>query len=239
MKVHAIVLSSLALFMNPVPVFALPAPDATETSEPTSKPTGDIFSSGLSGPMRWTGSIEGGPELNLTGTLQEVLPQILALNPGWVPPVEVAGLDLRSPSKELAKRNLAATRTIAENPSLVRRYFKDRPTCNSVPGNLAEGWVIEGYGIPWLRAIGIAGVMCGADPHVCAKCYCDYGSKIELCNDRNTKVDIPCDRLAGAAGEIVKDCGEFIAGDNRFKGHWWDTTTYAACVRQAYSGNCL
>ena len=59
-----------------------------------------------------------------------------------------------------------------------------------------------------------------------------------ICCQRATKVDIPCDRLAGAAGEIVKDCGEWIAGDTRIRGHWWDTTDYAAVVRGANSGAC-
>ncbi|KAF3100656.1 hypothetical protein TWF569_010389 [Orbilia oligospora] len=235
MKPQTIVLSSLALFMNAALVFGLPAPEPTETS--SLEPIRDLSSS-VSTPMHWTGSIEGGPELNLTGTLQEVLPQILALNPNWEPPVEVAGLDLVAPDKELAKELFAATRTTTETPSLVKRYFKNRPTCGAIDGTLAEGWVIITWGIPWLRAIGEAGVMCGAESFTCAKCYCEYGSKIELCNVRTTKVDIRCDRLSGAAGEIVKDCGEWIAGDTLIKGHWWDTTNYAAVVRRSNSGAC-
>ncbi|KAK6513589.1 hypothetical protein TWF506_008026 [Arthrobotrys conoides] len=235
MKVQTIALSSLALFMSTV--FALPAPEPTET---TGQPFSELLSSDSSSPMRWTGSIEGGPELDLTGTLQEVLPQILALNPDWEPPIEVAGLDLLPPTKELAKQIFAATRTITkiEKPSLVGRYFKNRPTCGAIDGTLAEGWVINTWGIPWLKAIGEAGVMCGAEANTCARCYCEYGSKIELCNVRTTKVDIRCDRLSGAAGEIVKDCGEWIAGDILIKGHWWDTTDYAAVVRRSNSGAC-
>ncbi|KAK6339959.1 hypothetical protein TWF718_009347 [Orbilia javanica] len=235
MRAQTIILSSLALFVNTVPVFARPAPDPTES---TSVPTATAVFDDASGVMHWTGSLDGGPELDLTGTLQEVLPEILASNTDWEPPAEVAELNIFSPNRMQAKRALAATPTTNENPSLVQRYFKDRPTCGLVPGVLAEGWLIEGYGIPWLRAIGIAGVMCGAQANTCAKCYCDYGSKIELCNVRTTKLDIRCDRLSGAAGEIVKDCGEFIAGDNRIRGHWWDTTDYAAVVRGANSGTC-
>ncbi|KAK6352092.1 hypothetical protein TWF730_008923 [Orbilia blumenaviensis] len=233
MKFQAIVFSSLALFINAVPV--LSAPTGDPASEPTGEPTSNLLANPEYGPMRWTGSIEGGPELDLQGTLQEVLPQILALNPGWEPPLDVA--NFLAPTKEKAKR-FAPTPT-TDNPSLVKRYFKNRPTCNALPGNYAEGWVIEGFAIPWLRVVGEAGVMCGADPHICAKSYCEYGSKVELCNDRTTRLEIRCDRLSGAAGEIVKDCGEFIHGDNRIKGHWWDTTTYAAAVRMSLSGNCL
>ncbi|KAK6523346.1 hypothetical protein TWF281_001326 [Arthrobotrys megalospora] len=241
MKVTAFALLSLiTLFVNS-PVFALP--------------TSDAASSGVYTPMRWTGSVvEGGPVMELEGTLQvystftsaragKLKTQELHIsdmpepqNPGWQPPADVLA-GLTQPDESLAKRMLP-TRTTSSNPSLVERYFKNRPTCNVVPGYLAEGWLIQGRAIPMLEGLSVAGIMCGVAAHSCATCYCEVGSKIELCNDRSTFLNIECRRLAGAAGEIVKDCAEFIAGDYRMRGHWLDTTNYAAIIRRNWDYTC-
>ncbi|KAK6499150.1 hypothetical protein TWF481_011721 [Arthrobotrys musiformis] len=236
MKVQAIVVSGLALFMNTVPVFALPAPEPTESDDLTIDRS--LLNSDITGPMIWSGSIDGGPEFSLEGTLEEVLPQILELNPQWELPAEVASLGVvpPSPSEARAKRNLAPTRTVSQNPSLVERYFKNRPTCNpsTITGSLAHEWVLTAWSIPWLRSLGDKGVLCGAQAYLCVRCSCEFGTKVELCNNTVNKIDISCRRLGDAAQIILDDCGEYIdiIGEIVVKGEWWDTTGYSAVVRR-------
>ncbi|KAK6525975.1 hypothetical protein TWF281_011018 [Arthrobotrys megalospora] len=106
--------------------YAAPAPTDSVPAVPVVDP----------GAMTITGSIfPGGPELNLTGTLEELIPKIKELYPDWDPVADT------SPA---AKRSIEA------------RYFQGRPTCWQ-PGEWdADRSTIRFDGVPYLQGLGNA-----------------------------------------------------------------------------------
>ncbi|KAF3220072.1 hypothetical protein TWF106_006819 [Orbilia oligospora] len=90
-------------------------------------PTSDAANSGEIVPMHITLPTADGP-LELIGTYEELIPQIQEAYPDWVPYPESTGLK--------------PTPTSSPNPSLVERYFKNRPTCWLVAGNACLTWAV-------------------------------------------------------------------------------------------------
>ncbi|KAK6338841.1 hypothetical protein TWF696_009649 [Orbilia brochopaga] len=172
MKVSAVI-SSIALF-------------ALASAAPSSQVAAN---SGVYHPMTWTGAItEGGPEVELNGTAQEITAQILELNPNWKP--------------------------ATEKNSLVAREWRDRGACGLVAGNNAERGATE-ENINYLRGIGEAG--CGAKAHSCSRIACNWGSGIELCNDNDHEVSIQCRYLAEGAAELYNLCAQRNFKGQRFE----------------------
>ncbi|KAK6333067.1 hypothetical protein TWF718_010891 [Orbilia javanica] len=175
----------------------------------------DLFSdaskTGLVQPMNIHGFITpGGPVFNFTGTLEEIIPQIQELYPEWDP--------------------LAPTPTTSEDPTKVKRYFKDRPTCF-----LVAGWNTGRSGAYGQAAYLIAlgdNTMCGAEARTCARTGCNDNSAVDLCNDRTTKVDMTCPRVGRAAQAIADDCSMIYNGQDTTRGQWFDTTGYNVVVRK-------
>ncbi|KAK6527205.1 hypothetical protein TWF281_010395 [Arthrobotrys megalospora] len=181
-------------------------------------PTSDAAGSGIVEPMNIHGFITpGGPVFNFTGTLDEIIPQIKVLYPDWNP--EVA--------------DLTPTPTTSPNPTRVKRYFQGRPTCWLVVGwnTSRSGAFAQG---DYLIALG-NNVMCGAEAGTCSRTGCNNGAAVDLCNDRTTKVDMPCPRVGGAAKEIATDCVTVYNGRETTRGQWFDTTGYNVVVRECLS----
>ncbi|EGX54113.1 hypothetical protein AOL_s00004g146 [Orbilia oligospora ATCC 24927] len=123
--------------------------------------TSDAAGSGIVTPMNIHGYITpGGPVFNFTGTLEQVIPQIKELYPDWDPTVPTP---------------------TTENPSKVKRYFQNRPTC----------WLVVGWNTGRAGAFGQADylealgehTMCGAEARTCARTGCNNESAVDLCND--------------------------------------------------------
>ncbi|KAK6503734.1 hypothetical protein TWF481_008738 [Arthrobotrys musiformis] len=86
--------------------------------------------------------------------------------------------------------------------------------------------------IPYLYRLGAT--TCGASRRSCSRVSCAWSSGVELCNDRDTDVQMRCDRIAGAADEIRKDCnkpGSSFDFTYVVKGQWFDTTGYNIVIR--------
>ncbi|KAK6331446.1 hypothetical protein TWF730_004528 [Orbilia blumenaviensis] len=199
-------LSAIALF-NQV--------SGVTTGDPTTGTT-DIAEL-ASAPMFWIGTpIPGGPEVRLTGTAKEILEQIKDINPEW-------------------EEAPVPTRSLNEGPTRVKRYFKDRPTCNLVAGGFAKNVPLFEEVIPYLWRLGAT--TCGAYRKSCSRVSCAWSSGVELCNDRDEEVQMRCDRIAGAAEEIRLDCGSANVSMMTWvvKGQWFDTTGYNVVIR---SHNC-
>ncbi|KAK6342477.1 hypothetical protein TWF718_007880 [Orbilia javanica] len=205
MKISMIisVLSSIALFN---PVFGTPTPTPT----PTPGVADDLEA--VPSPMFWIGTpIPGGPEVRLNGTADEIVAQIREINPDW----EGAPIP-------------TSTSTIDEDPTHVKRYFQHHPTCDLVAG----GWARDAPLDPAIQILRILGSsLCGAPRRSCARAVCNQNSGIELCNDRETNVQISCDRLAGAAEKIRDQCNKWDGFVRIVKGQWFDTTGYNVVVR--------
>ncbi|KAK6512506.1 hypothetical protein TWF481_001390 [Arthrobotrys musiformis] len=173
--------------------------------------TSNAASSGIVTGMNIHGYITpGGPVFNFTGPLEEIIPQIQELYPDWDP--------------------TAPTPTTSEDPTKVKRYFQNRPTCFKVVGwNTGRAGA---YGqAAYLEALG-EHTMCGAEARSCARTGCNQNSAVDLCNDRTTKVDITCPRVGRAAKEIAKDCLYIYNGEETTRGQWFDTTGYNVVVRK-------
>ncbi|KAK6508600.1 hypothetical protein TWF506_010684 [Arthrobotrys conoides] len=209
-------------------------------------PTSDAASSGEVVPMHITLPTSDGP-LELIGTYEDLIPQIQEVYPDWDPYPE--------------STNLTPTPTSSPNPSLVERYFKNRPTCWLVAGNTCLTWAITGArnnlkNLP-------ANTMCGGPPRQCSRTTCADGAALDLCNDvsrlilrhtitstherperytkpplsnkqRTTSLSILCSRVEAASAAIANDCQEVIDGEARTKGQWFDTTGYNVVVRRCY-----
>ncbi|KAF3918253.1 hypothetical protein ABW21_db0200824 [Orbilia brochopaga] len=167
MKISAITLSSVALLG-----FASAAPlnDASA-----------IGSYGFA-PMIWSGPITpGGPEVQLNGTVQEIVAQIKVLNPEWKP--------LAPPAHALEARD-----------------WDGSPTCNQVEGIqlVNQSRMDEVINHLW----GIGG-NCGAPGHQCTNPSCAWHSGIWVCNDHNEVYTMPCAKVAEGARKIVTSCGAY------------------------------
>ncbi|KAK6538573.1 hypothetical protein TWF694_010152 [Orbilia ellipsospora] len=155
-------------------------------------------------PMHFTGSVTpGGPVLDLQGSVQELIPQILKLDPKWTPP---SGW---SPNKAAA----------------VKRYFHGDPNCD-VPGDPAPEQELEREVIPYLQNLGTGN--CGAYAYTCSRVSCAWGAAVFLCNQTGAEIHVSCERIGDAAQHIVDWCDTRI-GTTPFyeaKGVWPDTTGY-------------
>ncbi|RVD86222.1 uncharacterized protein DFL_004510 [Arthrobotrys flagrans] len=97
-------------------------------------------------------------------------------------------------------------------PSLVERYFKNRPTCSLVAGNPCRTWAVEKarknlQNLP-------AGTMCGDPPGQFSRTTCAEGTAL----DRTTAPSIFCGRVDKASGEIAKDCHDSFGSEDWMKG---------------------
>ncbi|KAK6337081.1 hypothetical protein TWF718_009867 [Orbilia javanica] len=188
MKISTVfVLSSIAL-ISP----ALAVPTVSNTSPVV-----------IAEPLTITGSIyPGGPELNLTGTIEELVPKIKELYPDWNP----AG---NSTSK---KRSIEA------------RYFQGQPTCWT-PGDRDAYYPGIIGGAKYLQGLGLAS--CGhPGPVGCTRVSCSWGNGIYLC--ANKAVGIPCKRIGDAAIRIADSCWwtDSLKVYKYTRGYWTDTTGY-------------
>ncbi|EWC45609.1 hypothetical protein DRE_05170 [Drechslerella stenobrocha 248] len=191
MKVSAVAtLSSIALF-GYASAAAVPASDAA--------------SLGVYSPMVWSGSVTpGGPEVELTGTLSEVVEQIIALNPDWE-----------------AQTDAAAAEAPVSPPKKALRW-DGQPTCDKVAGDrIVSQYFLKWEVIPTLRRIG---GNCGTKARNCARLSCSWSSGVELCNDRTSFVSIPCNQIADGAEMIANKCVNV-------KGQLFDTTGWNVVVR--------
>ncbi|KAF3092847.1 hypothetical protein TWF569_003321 [Orbilia oligospora] len=180
-------------------------------------PTSDAANSGEIVPMHITLPTADGP-LELIGTYEELIPQIQEAYPDWVPYPESTGL--------------TPTPTSSPNPSLVERYFKNRPTCWLVAGNSCLTWAVT-QARNNLKNLP-AGTMCGGPPNKCSRTTCADGAALDLCNDRTTSLSILCNRVEKASGDIAHDCQDNFDGETWTKGQWFDTTGYNVVVRRCY-----
>ncbi|KAK6349293.1 hypothetical protein TWF730_010043 [Orbilia blumenaviensis] len=194
----------ISLFALTIPAFAVPT-------------GGDAASSGEVVPMHITLPTTDGP-LELIGTYEDLIPQIQEVYPDWDPYPEVV--------------DEKPTPTSSPNPSLVERYFKNRPTCWLVSGNSCWTWAV-GQARNNLKNLP-AGTMCGGPPHQCSRTTCADGAALDLCNDRSTSLSILCSRVDHASGEIAHDCQDDFDGETWTKGQWFDTTGYNVVVRRCY-----
>ncbi|KAK6527204.1 hypothetical protein TWF281_010394 [Arthrobotrys megalospora] len=182
-------------------------------------PTSDAASSGEVYPMHITLNPPSGESVDLVGTYEDLIPQIKEVFPDWDP----------YPNRK--REALKPTPTKSENPSLVERYFKNRPTCGVVAGYTCFAWAAQNArnnlaNLP-------AGTMCGG-PTGCGRTTCADGAAIDLCNDRVAPLSIPCTRVHHASGEIIIQCQEYFDGEWILKGQWHDTDGYNVIVRRCY-----
>ncbi|KAK8091339.1 hypothetical protein PG994_000844 [Apiospora phragmitis] len=137
--------------------------------------------------MIWRGQIEaGGPEMNFTGTIQEVVAQIRQIKPDFP-----AGLNSSMPL-----------------PSKDDGHEVD---CN-VGGSGAANPTYINDGIDYLHVIpGNCGVSAG-NPGTCARISCSYNAGIWLCSENGQEVLWSCYAL----GDIAEnDCFSCIGGDGK------------------------
>ncbi|KAK6343603.1 hypothetical protein TWF730_011194 [Orbilia blumenaviensis] len=187
MKVSTSVILGLVALLSP----ASGAPAATDPSSVTNV-------------LTITGSIvPGGPELNLTGTLEELIPKIKEVYPNWDP--------LANPDTE--KRSIEA------------RYFQGSPTCWQA-GDWDAAWKqLLAYNVPYLQNLGNAA--CGHSAvQECTRVSCSWGNAIYLCGKKS--VGVPCKRIGDAAKTIAEKCywSEPLDINRWTRGYWADTTGY-------------
>ncbi|KAF3920636.1 hypothetical protein ABW21_db0204844 [Orbilia brochopaga] len=141
------------------------------------------------GEMTWSGPITpGGPNVHLNGTGNQIMAQLLELNPDWKP-------------AEIMER------------AVERRSWRDRGACGLVAGEVANGGATV-ENINHLRAMGEA--MCGAAPYTCVGMYCNHNSALLLCNDNNYHIDRPCRYLAEGAADLFNLCSQRDFKGQRF-----------------------
>ncbi|KAK6525150.1 hypothetical protein TWF694_005296 [Orbilia ellipsospora] len=123
---------------------------ASSLASPVIKSRGTDFLPYPVMPMHFTGSVvPGGPVLDLNGTVQEILPEIIRHNPGWTPPKR------KSPHA----------------PGLVKKYFHGDPICNIVGADPAQVKELEDEVIPYLWGLGTGNCAWGSAVWLCNSYY--------------------------------------------------------------------
>ncbi|KAK6516357.1 hypothetical protein TWF506_006266 [Arthrobotrys conoides] len=140
------------------------------------------------GGMVVTGSLyPGGPEVNLTGTIDQIFPKLKQVYPELEPVFE------------------PTTLSTPDTPSVVKRAPAAKPTCFS--GNPADRYVIYNHALPYLRAI--KSFTCSLPSGGgCTNVYCAPApaANIRVCNPWFVTRRIPCSAILDVAEVIVKDC---------------------------------
>ncbi|PYI14289.1 hypothetical protein BO86DRAFT_99954 [Aspergillus japonicus CBS 114.51] len=161
-------------------------------------------------PMTYRGVItEGGDEVELSGTIEDVHQQIKRLNPDFN-----------------VTQSLEAREADAEVHRILQKRNKSNLLCD-IEGDHSETatytWITKG--IQYLLALdGVCKV--GAGPGTCARISCSYDSGIYLCNDNAWEIEPKCSYLATYAEDIMTQCydGMYINGQE------FDTDNYNVIV---------
>ncbi|PYH40792.1 uncharacterized protein BP01DRAFT_192925 [Aspergillus saccharolyticus JOP 1030-1] len=160
--------------------------------------------------MTYRGVItDGGEEVELSGTIEDVHQQIKRLN-----------LDFN------LTQSVEAREADAEVHRFLQKRNKSNLLCN-IEGDHSEtanyDWITQG--IQYLLALdGVCKV--GAGPSTCARISCSYDSGIYLCNDNAWEIEPKCSYLATYAEDIMTQCydGMYINGQE------FDTDNYNIIV---------
>ncbi|KAF3251441.1 hypothetical protein TWF192_004935 [Orbilia oligospora] len=138
--------------------------------------------------IRFTGSLyPGGPEVDLTGTLNEIIPELKKLYPD-LNPVSTATTSASSP-----------------NPLLAKRVTQKPKYC--ISGKPADRYVIYNHALPYLKAI--ENLTCELPiRYGCFNVYCSPAppANVRLCNIWPTVRKIPCKSFVQVAELIIKNC---------------------------------
>jgi hypothetical protein len=142
-------------------------------------------------PLVWTGPIiEGGPEYELNGTAEEILSQIITINPDYTP---------------IPYRPKAAVPVpVKRDPAAI--------DCNP-----SENWFYAAVSqltreARYLKSLGDA--TCSAEAGKCARVSCSYNTAVYFCNLRKERWGIRCSSLGQQVEDIAKKC-ETYSPDNR------------------------
>ncbi|KAK6355789.1 hypothetical protein TWF718_000171 [Orbilia javanica] len=204
MKVYSTIAFGLIAFS--IPTLAAPAPPA---SSPTEASTND-YRMGPMVPMQFRGStVEGGPDMELHGTAEQVITHLNKVHPGWEE--EMESLDA------------------IQKGALKARGWAGPPICFNTPGSDARAHIILGDGVSHLRRLG--NQLCGTPANSCSRVSCSWYSAIYLCSDRNDPVGVPCNRIADAAESIANVCQKPGLWWQPARGHLSDTDGYTIVVR--------
>ncbi|KAK6360016.1 hypothetical protein TWF696_001137 [Orbilia brochopaga] len=103
----------------------------------------------------------------------------------------------------------AALINFASAATIQRRDF-EQPLCGLVEGGDPQSTSPRVEGLPYLR--GKWNDDCGAPARTCQTKSCSWNSRIEVCNDNNHDVHIPCGRVADGAEAIMNKCGDYHKG---------------------------
>ncbi|KAK6523507.1 hypothetical protein TWF281_001487 [Arthrobotrys megalospora] len=168
----------------------------------------------LASPITITGSMfPGGPVLNLTGTIQDLFPQIKEKYPNWDPQADI---------------------TPNTKPSIGARYLQGRPVCFAWSGYPADRGIIAYVVAKSLINLGNLGCYARG----CQAVGCAANSGVFLCPSSGS-ITVPCKRIGETAFEIAKACARVESRPNFFmiwtEGNWWDTNGFNIAVAGA---NC-
>ncbi|KAF3315521.1 hypothetical protein TWF173_003438 [Orbilia oligospora] len=132
--------------------------------------------------IRFTGSLyPGGPEVDLTGTLNEIIPELKKLYP-----------DLNTVST-------TTTSASSPNPLLAKRVTQKPKYCLS--GKPADRYVIYNHALPYLKAI--ENLTCELPiRYGCFDVYCSPAPRANWFTTRK----IPCKNFVEVAELIIKNC---------------------------------
>ncbi|KAF3282773.1 hypothetical protein TWF970_001509 [Orbilia oligospora] len=132
--------------------------------------------------IRFTGSLyPGGPEVDLTGTLNEIIPELKKLYP-----------DLNTVST-------TTTSASSPNPLLAKRVTQKPKYCLS--GKPADRYVIYNHALPYLKAI--ENLTCELPiGYGCFNVYCSPAPRANWFTTRK----IPCKSFVEVAELIIKNC---------------------------------
>ncbi|KAK6509079.1 hypothetical protein TWF481_003842 [Arthrobotrys musiformis] len=162
---------------------------AASVAIPDDPTVGDLSLGGRDlGTIQVTGSIYPvGPEVNLTGTIDQIFPQLQELYP------------------ELEKAQTSADST-SGNPSFDKRAFAQPVNCISGDPR-ADYDTIVGYSIAYLKNLG--NLVCEAPLGFgCARVVCvpSPAAAVLLCNQKATITKVPCKRVLEATNIMVAKC---------------------------------
>ncbi|KAK4452760.1 hypothetical protein QBC34DRAFT_455797 [Podospora aff. communis PSN243] len=152
----------------------------------------------------WNVEVSPGHFEVLNGTVEEVMSQILEINPDFVVPEPTAEVPAESGAAPLEKRS--------------------QVWCNTYPQNSASRVRFQ-QGVNYLR--GVSGTPHhGAGPNTCGRVSCSYNAAIYWCNNNHTPKTLSSyDAIANSAQHILNSCPDYlflnhISGSNFEASNW-------------------
>ncbi|KAK4228548.1 hypothetical protein QBC38DRAFT_474674 [Podospora fimiseda] len=216
-------LSTIAILLVGVHGLATPARRSDEADSPI--PEGFAVVD-----LEWVvETTPGGPNVTLTGTVQQIHEKLTEINPNW--DEDFAPVIAKRKAQVLAAR---ASSTPEANGGLEKRDWTICGAAGRGHKNAGLNPIIDG--VAYLRTLS-GQASRGPGPRSCGQVSCSWDSAIWYCNNNSFTKLMPWFHIANAAQVLLNECSFKEGGSWLLKGERWHDDGWFAIVARNPSCN--